>query len=601
MLGEDNRRIMTARAGAAGMDAATGSREMRVLLAAPADSGPDLAARLLGTGAPIRLQRVEREDDLPAALDGGEFDCALIDQRLPAFGAAARIGAWRRDGISLPIVVLMDTTVSGEALRLVEAGASDCLERTEASGDRMLLALNGAIRMRRMEERLASAERQLEQIAMIDPLTRLPGRALFMDRLEQTLLLAQREQRGIALLVLDIVKFNEINQTFGHHAGDRLLEYVAGRLGAKMRGSDTLARIGDDQFAILMPTGADRQGAIAAAQKLNETLAIPFEVGSRSITIGTTVGIALYPNHGSTADQTLRAACNALAAAKREASPLGFPPEERGRDPSTPPSLMHELRRAVQRREFVFNYQPVIDLETRRVCGVEALIRWRHPDRGLIAPDTFIPLAEQIGLIDAITFWELDEAFAQISAWQERGIDLPVSINLSALSIRNPRLVPAIEERLGRWRLAARSLTLEVTESAIIQDAAIAAETLRRLHGIGIAVAIDDFGTGYTSLSYLRKLPFDRIKIDKSFVLGMRQSNDDAIIVRTIVELSRSLGLQVVAEGVEDNETLQTLAAMGCGQAQGFHMGRPMPASALEDWLATSPFGRSRTSGGHRT
>jgi len=455
--------------------------------------------------------------------------------------------------------------------------------------------------MRRLEERLFSAERQLEQIAMIDPLTRLPGRALFMDRLEQTLLLAQREQRGIALLVLDIVKFNEINQTFGHHAGDRLLEYVAGRLGAKMRSSDTLARIGDDQFALLMPTGADRQGAIATAQKLNETLAIPFEVGNRSITIGTTVGIALYPNHGSTADQTLRAACNALAAAKREASPLSFPPEERGRDPSTPPSLVHELRRAVQRREFVFNYQPVIDLETRRVCGVEALIRWRHPDRGLIAPDTFIPLAEQIGLIDAITFWELDEAFAQISAWQERGIDLPVSINLSALSIRNPRLVPAIEERLGRWRLAARSLTLEVTESAIIQDAAIAAETLRRLHGIGIGVAIDDFGTGYTSLSYLRKLPFDRIKIDKSFILGMRQSNDDAIIVRTIVELSRSLGLQVVAEGVEDNETLQTLTAMGCGQAQGFHMGRPMPASALEDWLATSPFGRSRTSGGHRT
>lgn len=563
---------------------------LNLLLAASTEFCTEVRLALARTGMPLHLHAVTKSDEAIAALTNHHFDCALIEDRIPACHGVSDIEAWRRNGIATPIVVMVDGKEPGAALRLVEAGAADCLARTEINGDRLLLSLHAAIRANRMEERLAAAEYKLNNLTLRDSLTKLPSRTLFLDRLEQILLTVQREPRGIALVLVDLIKFSEINQNFGHHAGDRLLEQVATRLNSLLGQSDRLARVGDDQFAIIMPANGNRANACALAQKITDGFAKSFEIGNRSIPVTSATGIALYPTHGATADQLLRAACAAVRATKLNANAYSFPDSD-GQDPTTPPSLVQELRRAVKQKEFVFFYQPIIDMRTERISGMEALIRWRHADRGMIAPDTFIPLAEQIGLIDAITFWELDEAIQQAVLWRKSGLDLSISINLSALSLRNPRLIATVEERLSYWNLPASNITLEITETAIIHDAVGAAETLHKLRQLGISIAIDDFGTGYTSLSYLRKLPLGRIKIDKSFVLNMRQSSDDAIIVRTIIELGKSLGLQVIAEGVEDRETWTTLQDMGCIQAQGYYMSRPLPAVTVEDWLKTSPFG----------
>jgi diguanylate cyclase (GGDEF)-like protein/PAS domain S-box-containing protein len=435
------------------------------------------------------------------------------------------------------------------------------------------------------------AELALEHQALHDALTGLPNRALLNDRLLQTLRSTRREPGRFALLLMDLDRFKEINDTFGHHWGDLVLRDVAGRLRGVLRQSDTVARLGGDEFAILLPK-ADAAGAGLTARKIQKAMSQPFCIEGQLLDIGTSIGIALYPDHGSDAGGLLRHADVAMYIAKR--ADIGHAIYTPDQDEYSPArlSLIGELRRDIRAGCLTLHYQPKVSLATGRVDSVEALVRWQHPERGLVSPAQFISLAEHTGLIRPLTQWVLRAALEQCRAWRDDGLSLGVAINLSARNLHDARLPAAVARLLNGLDLDPSLLRLEVTESAVMTDPARATRILSRLHGMGVHIAIDDFGTGHSSLGYLKRLPVDEIKIDKSFVLDMTADADDAFIVRSVIDLGHHLGLTVVAEGVESAEALDRLAELGCDLAQGYVLARPMPAESLLGWLQEAQGGQ---------
>lgn len=564
---------------------------LKVLLAAPPTEGPsDLQRALDLSGLPAEVERVGHADAVPARLAAGDHDCAVVDARLLDGTPLALIARLREEGITTPLILVVEEmdTAAGSALLL--AGAHDCLTRVELATPRFAVSLLNAERARAPRATPAVMPGPPDPRLLRDPTTGLPNRALFLDRLERALSLATREGRTMALLLLDINQFSAVNRTMGFGIGDRLLRVTGERLQAALRYSDSLCRIGDDEFAALLPTGGSFPGAVTAANRLLDAMSQPFVMGEHPFFITAAVGVALHPQHGTDAETILGCAESALKHAKRNATGFAIYAGEDDPDPTRQLALTQDLRHALSNRELVVHYQPKIDLALGRVSGVEALVRWQHPRHGLIYPDGFIPLAEQIGVIDRMTLFVLDEAAAQIGRWREAGRELSVSVNLSALSLHDEQIALQIEEALAKWRLPPENLVLEITESAIIANVDRARATLTRLHDLGVRLSIDDFGTGYTSLAYLRRLPVSEIKIDKSFVIGMLTESDDAVIVRTIVELGRSLGLRVVAEGVENASTLDALKRLRCDEVQGYLVSRPLEAEALDAWLARSPW-----------
>jgi len=434
-------------------------------------------------------------------------------------------------------------------------------------------------------------EAALKHQALHDGLTGLPNRNLLRDRLQQTILQAERRRQTLALLFLDLDRFKDVNDTFGHQSGDRLLQQAGPRLLSALRASDTVARLGGDEFAVLLPD-TDEEGARAAAQALVAALEQSFDLGEHCVSVGASIGIALYPEHGQNDDELMRHADVAMYQAKQLGSGVALYAAERdGHDPVRL-TLLGELRQAFERHELRLHYQPVVRLTDGWPAHVEALVRWQHPARGLVSPNEFIPLAEQTGLIAPLTHWTLHEALAQVRVWQQRDLYLGVAVNLSARMLHEPHLAETVASLLREHDVPARRLKLELTESAIMVDPAGALVVLGELHQMGVRLSIDDFGTGYSSLAYLKHLPVDEIKIDRSFVQDMALSGKDLAIVRSTVELARNLGLQVVAEGIEDGETWERLVALGCDLAQGYHISRPLPADALEVWLAERGFDR---------
>ncbi|HEX6508453.1 MAG TPA: EAL domain-containing protein, partial [Chloroflexota bacterium] len=424
----------------------------------------------------------------------------------------------------------------------------------------------------------------LEHQVLHDALTSLPNRTLLFDRLQQAIRGSHRTGSPVALLLMDLDRFKEVNDTFGHHCGDMLLQQVSGRFRSTLRDSDTIARLGGDEFAVLL-VGADAMGAALAADKLSLALKEAFEIDDHSLDIGISIGAALYPDCGDDATVLLQRAEVAMYSAKRAESRFAFYESEQ--DPYSPTrlALIRDLRQAIERDDLTLHYQPKAHFETGCAAHVEALARWHHQDHGFVPPDRFIPLAEHAGLINALSMWVLNAALRQCRQWHEDGLDVSVAVNLSPRSLHDPNLVQAISDALRRWGASPGWLQLEITEGALMVDPARAMDTLSRLHSMGICIAIDDFGTGYSSLGYLKRLPADQIKIDKSFVQDMASNEDDAFIVRSVIDLGHSLGLEVVAEGVEDQATWDMLAAMGCDLGQGYHLSRPLPSAQLGQWL----------------
>ena len=435
----------------------------------------------------------------------------------------------------------------------------------------------------------------LRQQALHDGLTGLPNRVLLLDRLQSVLPLDDhRAEQPVALLVMDLDRFKEVNDTFGHKCGDVLLQLVSGRLQAALPDGATLARLGGDEFAVLLPNAPIRT-ATEVSEHLLRTLEEPFMVEGLALAVGASIGIALYPDHALDSDSLLRRADVAMYVAKRNNQ--GYAVYDRAQDQHSPDrlALAGELWQAIERGQLVLHYQPKLDLADGRVRGVEALVRWQHPLHGLVPPDQFIPLAEQTGLIDALSTWVLGAALRQSQIWRRHGLDLSMAVNLSMRTLHDPRLPATVAGLLERWSVPADALHLEITESSLMAEPARALEILERLRGIGVGITIDDFGTGYSSLAYLKRLQVNDLKIDRSFVMDMSTDDSARVIVHSTIDLAHNLGMRVIAEGVEDAETWAMLRELECDQMQGFYASRALPAAELRIWL-DERLGRGRLS-----
>jgi diguanylate cyclase (GGDEF)-like protein len=456
------------------------------------------------------------------------------------------------------------------------------------TGTLLALALSGGIiiALTWQSHRIrARAFRRAAHQRSHDALTGLPNRVLLHEHTTTAIAHAQHEQTGAALLLIDLDRFKEINDTLGHHYGDQLLIQAAERIRQAVRADDTVARLGGDEFAVLLPYIAGAHDVAAAAARLHDALQQPFELGGLSLTVAGSIGAAIHPDHGATADELLQHADIAMYTAKTRHT--GYTLFDAAQDHADPRklTLASDLRRGIDQGQLVLHYQPKVDTQTGTVLGAEALVRWQHPQHGLIPPDEFITLAEQTGLITPLTRFVLDTAVRQCRTWLDTGHRLSVAVNVSTHRLLDLDFPAEVADRLTHWRLPAANLTLEITESAIMTDPDRALHVVQQLHDLGVHLSIDDFGTGYSSMAYLKNLPVQELKIDRTFVTAMTSNDRDAIIVRSTAELGHHLGLRVIAEGVEDAATWHQLNALGCDAIQGYYVSRPITADQFQQWL----------------
>ncbi|MEX2197913.1 MAG: EAL domain-containing protein [Burkholderiales bacterium] len=433
-------------------------------------------------------------------------------------------------------------------------------------------------RLQSAESQQLAAEQQLAQLAQYDALTGLPNRALFHDRLGQAIARAHRSERQIAVLFLDLDRFKEINDSFGHEAGDRVLIEAAERMRLHLREGDSVARLGGDEFTVILEDVGDAEQVRAVAQKLLRAFAEPFRIDGQDLFVTLSIGIALHPRDGADAESLLRHADTAMYQAKSDGRDgLKFYTPVMSTAVSERLSLEGRLRQALERGEFVLHYQPIVRLEDGTISSVEALLRWRHPEEGLLPPGRFVGIAEQTGLIVPIGDWVLHEACTHAAQWQAAGLrPLRVAVNLSARQFRKGRMVDAVRSALEAARLDSRWLMLEITESLLMENPEASGKVLQQLKEMGAHMALDDFGTGYSSLAYLKHFPIDVIKIDRSFVRDIVTDVDDAAIVKATIGLATSLGMQTTAEGVEIAEQLAFLRTHGCRFGQGYLFSPPV-------------------------
>jgi diguanylate cyclase (GGDEF)-like protein len=443
------------------------------------------------------------------------------------------------------------------------------------------------ISITRVHRRLLDTERSRAlHDSMHDALTGLPNRSLLFDRFGQVLLAAGRTDRTAGLLLIDLDRFKEINDTFGHLYGDALLTQIGPRLRRALSEVDTVARLGGDEFAVLLPDITDLNAAMAVAAQLRAALEQPFIVEDVALDVEASVGVVLSGEHGTDPTTLLQRADIAMYIAKvQNLGVFAYDPHVDGHTPAKL-ALLGELRRALNSGQLVMHYQPKVSIRTAEVVGAEALVRWQHPDRGMVLPDTFIPLAEHTGLIGPLTTYVLGAALTQIRVWMDAGRPLQVSVNLSARSLLDEQLPRQVADLLARHGVRAELLLLEVTESALMTEPDKARRLLGALSALGVRLSIDDFGAGYTSLGQLKNLPVTELKIDKSFILNLRSDPDDSLIVRSIVELGHNLGLTIVAEGVETDSVLTDLRAFSCDIAQGDYLCCPVTPAAFDTWRA---------------
>ncbi len=436
----------------------------------------------------------------------------------------------------------------------------------------------------------AVLEERASHEATHDSLTDLPNRILLHDRLQQALSAAQRQKDKVGILIMDLDHFKEINDTLGHFNGDIILKQVATRLQGTIRDLDSVARLGGDEFAVLLPNITREQDALGVAKKIRQALKPSFQVSGLNLDVNASIGVALFPEHGNDLDTLMQRAEVAMYAAKKEKA--GCLTYSRQLDQYSPKrlTLMSELRHAIEQQQLLVYYQPKIDIKTRKVIEFEALVRWPHPEHGLLSPDEFIPMAERTGLIKPLTSLVAEKALKQLAAWCREGYDLKVTINVSARVLLDPEFPDTLIGLLAAYRVDPGRLMLEITETTIMVDQDRAMEVLRRMKDVRVRLSIDDFGTGYSSLAYLKQLPVHELKIDKSFVMNMDHNHDDAVIVKIIIELGHQLGLEITAEGVESENILSRLEELGCDVAQGYLISKPLPADELMVLLSQYPW-----------
>ena len=430
------------------------------------------------------------------------------------------------------------------------------------------------------------AEARIQFLAHHDTLTHLPNRALLMDRLQVLLASARRQNSMVGILFIDLDNFKTINDSLGHYAGDELLKRVAGRLQSCLRGADMVGRLGGDEFVVVITDLARAEDVAPVAEKIAETISEPFSLEEQILSVSGSIGIAIFPKDGETPDTLIRNADAAMYLAKdRGRSNFQYFMPSLNKSAFQALAMESGIRKAIKQVEFLLHYQPEVMAKTGVVSTVEALIRWKHPELGLLGPDQFISVAEHRGLIMPIGRWVMNEAIRQARVWADAGIKVPIAVNLSAVQFKQRDLVEDIAARLREHGVSGEMLELELTESLFMEDVNAMSRTLHQLKDLGISLAVDDFGTGYSSLSYLKRYPIDKIKIDRSFIRDIPTDTDDVAITLAIISLATSLGLKVVAEGVENKTQLAFLEENHCDYIQGFLISQPLDPEAMLVWL----------------
>ncbi len=435
-----------------------------------------------------------------------------------------------------------------------------------------------------MSRQVHQRQTELEYRALHDSLTSLPNRTLLLDRIEHDINISKRESQKLCLLILDLDDFKEVNDTLGHLAGDKLLVEVGSRIKYTLRDVDTVARIGGDEFSILLPH-TDETQAIVTCEKIIASFSKNIEIEGIDVSISASIGIAMFPDHGEDVHTLLRHADIAMYVAKR--NKLGFEIYNASDDEHSISrlSMTRDFRDAMAKNKLTIDYQPIFDVKSKKMTAVEALSRWYHPEHGFVSPEKFISLAEQTGLINDLTYWVLNKSISQVSEWNKSGASLSVAVNLSVFSFKDPDFINEVKAALKKYNFPPENLKLEITESAMMENPKKAVEVLTELHDMGIKFAIDDFGTGYSSMAYLKQLPVDELKVDKSFVIGLDQDKSNDAIVRSTIDLAHNLGLKVVAEGIETEVVNDLLRKYECDMAQGFHLSHPVSADKLAELL----------------
>ena len=540
-----------------------------------------LATAVLMLGDCVYMLQVAADTYVDGGLLDATWPVAFACLGMAALARPGAVGEMRPDRVAVAIPATF--SLAGTAVLFMGASHSTPLPLVVCFLGilSVLLASARLLLTVRETQRLADARRE----ARTDELTGLPNRRELMDRLARTLHEAQRRPTTSAVLLIDLDRFKEVNDTLGHHHGDQLLRAVAVRLAGIFREYDTVARLGGDEFAVLLPDVADQASAEGLARRCIDALEDAFTIEGLTLHVEASVGLALAPVHGRDGNDLMRAADVAMYEAKSGGH--GVVVYDPDLDAHTPTrlALLGDLRRAIQSDELVLHYQPKVDVATGRVGGMEALLRWHHPVRGRVSPDDFVPTAEGSSLMMPLTLHTLRMALVEARRWRDAGHPLQVAVNLSARCLLELGFPGQVQELLHEHGVPAALLRLELTESTIMVDPARALTILTALDALGVSLSIDDFGTGYSSMSYLKRLPVDELKIDRSFVQDMLASDDGAVLVRSSIELGHNLGMSVVAEGVEDAETLAALAALDCDVVQGYHLARPMPADAVVGWL----------------
>ena len=532
--------------------------------------------------------RVENAEAMQAELSKQQWDIVISDFSLPKFDAFAALELLHGTRQDIPFIIVSGTIGEDRAVKAMKLGAHDYI--LKATLKRLVPAVERELREAHARLDQLKANETIFRLAFIDPITNLPNRFRFRELVQEAVETGKHDKQTIALLLMDLDNFRDVNDTLGHDRGDSLLQQVGLRLRSALFKHDVVARIGGDEFGILLPHLAAADDILRVIQNIHDSLSMSFMIEGIPIVVEASIGVALMPEHADNADTLLQRADIAMYHAKQMASNYAiYAPDLNPHSPERL-GLMAELRDAVEHNQLLLHFQPKIDLKTSFIIGTEALVRWQHPRLGLLPPDRFILPAEQTGLIDPLTRWVLTDAMSHCQGARREGMKMKVSVNLSARSLHDPQLPHMITEVLNKIGAEPGNLILEVTESAIVLEPKRALENLVTLSRMGISLSIDDFGTGYTSLSSIKRLPVNEIKIDKSFVTNMLTDKQDAKIVRTIIEFGHNFGLNVVAEGVETKDVYHALADLGCDVVQGYYVSKPLSCEELKAWFSSAPY-----------
>ena len=545
------------------------------------DDAALVAAALTRAGYHVFARRVDTAEDLRLQLEDSEWDLVIADYTMPGFSGTKALAMVREQHPDLPFIFVSGTIGEDTAVAAMRTGAHDYIMKANLA--RLAPAVERELREAGVRRERHLANQRVAYLAYHDSLTDLPNRTLFQDRLQQAVLRSHRDDRGVTVLLIDLDGFKEVNDVLGHHAGDLVLQEVAMRLRGSLRASDTVARLGGDEFAVLLPA-TDVNRAELAARKVLHDLEPPFVADGRPLMVSASIGIAGVPWHAATGEELLQKADSAMYVAKNDRSGYTVYNPERDQRVYQRLSLASSMRQAIDGRQFAVEYQPLVHLDTGTVLGLESLVRWNHPELGRLMPDDFIRVAEHTGLVNPLTSFVLERA---LSDWPlpARPEGCGVAINVSPRSLHHAAFPARVRELLDAHGVPAPSLTIEITENVVMSDPDGSARCLDELHDMGVRLVIDDFGKGYSSLSYLRRLPVDEIKIDRSFLLGLADGEDDTL-VRCMIDLAHNLGMTAVAEGVETQAVFEQLAELNCDGAQGYFICRPVSAQDARDWLA---------------